>query len=157
MHTYESKQFLPISLAEAWSYFSDPKNLQAITPDDMDFQIVSDLSGTKMYEGQEIEYIVKPILGIPMKWKTLIKNVVEQEYFTDVQLMGPYKKWEHTHRFEELNGGVMMYDQINYELPWGIIGEIAHKLFVRNRIDEIFKYRYLILDKLFVKETVHAD
>ena len=151
MHTYSAKQFLPISIDEAWDFFSSPKNLAVITPPEMDFKILSQIPENGIFEGQQIDYTVKPILGIPLKWKTEIGKTSKHHFFTDKQLKGPYNVWEHTHTFEIQNNGVMMTDKILYQLPLGFIGKIMNKLFVRNKIESIFEYRRKTLNNLFVQ------
>ena len=85
LHT---KQNLPVTIDEAWNFLSDPKNLQNITPAYMGFNILSG-ADRPMYPGQIIEYTVKPLLGIKMKWVTEITHVVEKSYFVDEQRYGP--------------------------------------------------------------------
>lgn len=151
-YSIKSTQHLPISLQEAWDFFSSPNNLAKITPPDMGFIITSDKKdGEKMYAGQIITYIIKPMLGISVKWMTEITHVKEGEYFIDEQRFGPYKLWHHKHSFKKTATGVEMYDEVNYVLPFGILGTIAHKLFVRKRIEYIFGYRTKVLDDFFKK------
>ena len=145
------EQFLPISLEEAWRFFSTPRNLERITPDNMGFKILPPFDDEPMFEGQRISYIVRPLLGIPLKWETLIKNVDEPRSFTDQQVRGPYRLWVHTHTFESVEGGVNMRDEVEYALPFGIIGRIAHGVFVRKRLEQIFDFRVQTLNATFDK------
>ncbi len=149
MYKLKREQFLPISSEEAWTFFSSPKNLSMITPPDMGFKIVSGTESDEMKEGQIINYIVKPIFYIPLQWRTMIRDVVKPEQFTDIQLKGPYLIWEHSHRFVPVEGGISMIDEVNYKLPIGLLGRIMHQLFIRKRIEFIFNYRYTMLEKLF--------
>jgi ligand-binding SRPBCC domain-containing protein len=149
-YQYSAKQFLPISIESAWDFFSSPKNLATITPPEMQFQILTKLEeGKGIYEGMLIDYIVKPLLGIPLRWQTEITLVKNNQLFTDKQLKGPYKLWEHTHTFERADGGVWMTDVVVYELPFGLIGDIAHSLFVKRKLESIFAFRKHILTTLF--------
>ncbi len=151
-YSIKSTQHLPISLEEAWSFFSSPNNLAKITPPDMGFIITSDKKdGEQMYAGQIITYIIKPMFGIPVKWMTEITHVKDKEYFIDEQRFGPYKLWHHRHHFEKTENGVLMHDEVNYVLPFGILGSVAHTLFIRKRVEEIFEYRTKVVDKLFLK------
>ena len=151
-YSIKSTQHLPLSLQAAWYFFSPPNNFAKITPPDMSFIITSDKKGgEKMYAGQIITYILKPMLGIPVKWMTEITHVKEGEYFIDEQRFGPYKLWHHRHSFKKTATGVEMNDEVNYVLPFGILGTIAHKLFVRKRIEEIFTYRTKVVDDFFRK------
>jgi len=149
MHKYFTEQFLPISISEAWDFFSSPKNLALITPPELDFKILSKAENTGIFEGQQIDYTVKPLFGIPLKWKTEIGKTSMHSFFTDKQLKGPYKVWEHTHTFVVQDNGVLMKDEIIYKLPLGFVGKLMNILFVRQKIKNIFEYRRKALDKLF--------
>ncbi|MFM2212900.1 MAG: hypothetical protein RL427_163, partial [Bacteroidota bacterium] len=96
IYTLHTKQNLPISLEEAWAFLSDPKNLKTITPEYMGFKTLSGDDRT-MFPGQIIQYIVTPVLGIPMKWVTEITHVENLKYFVDEQRFGPYALWHHKH------------------------------------------------------------
>ena len=152
-YTLNTRQVLPISLEEAWAFFSSPMNLSKITPAYMNFKILSGFDEGTTREGMIIKYKVHPVLGIPLTWVTKITNVSAPHEFTDMQLKGPYKEWVHTHRFREIEGGVEMTDELVYQLPLGPIGMIAHALFVRKQVQSIFAYREATLEKLFGKST----
>lgn len=149
---YKAEQFLPIDIEKAWDFFSSPKNLSVITPPEMGFKILTELNGKEIHDGMLIDYTVKPLLGIAMHWQTKICSVEKHKVFADTQLKGPYKSWEHTHTFEKINNGVLMKDIINYELPFGFIGDIAHTLLVKKKIENIFAYRKSVLEKIFIKQ-----
>lgn len=135
------RQFLAVSLVDAWDFFSRPENLNAITPDDMSFEILTDLQGKTMYPGMIIRYKITPFAGIKMNWVTEITQVQHLTYFIDEQRFGPYAFWHHQHRFREVDGGVEMEDILHYKIPYGIIGTIADKLFVEKKVEEIFAFR----------------
>ena len=124
-------------------------NLSIITPPELGFKILSKFNGEDIYEGMKIDYSVKPLFGISMGWQTEICEIQIQKHFTDRQLKGPYKVWEHTHSFIEKKNGVLMTDVINYELPFGIVGKLVEKLLVRRKVKSIFSYRKTILEKIF--------
>lgn len=148
MHQLKQQQFLPISLEEAWDFFSNPKNLNKITPSDLVFEITSGVPET-IYEGLMITYKIKPMLNFPIKWCTEITQVKEKEVFVDEQRKGPYALWRHEHRFEELNGGVLMTDILNYRIGKSVFGWVAGKLFVHKKVREIFNYRQKVLKDQF--------
>lgn len=145
----ETTQNLPISINEAWDFLSSPSNLAKITPAYMGFEITSGFKGEKMYAGQVISYIVKPVAGIPMRWVTEITHVNEPNYFVDEQRSGPYAFWHHKHFLKEIPGGVEMRDLIHYTLPLGPLGWIANNLFVKKQLQDIFLYRKMVLEELF--------
>ena len=141
-HTLKRIQFIPVSLSEAWDFFSNPSNLATITPPGMGFHILSAHRPVRMYAGQLIEYRVSPVLGIPLYWMTEITHVQEGSYFVDEQRFGPYTMWHHQHHFKAIPGGVAMEDIVHYKIPLGILGDIANTLFVKNQLQGIFDYRY---------------
>lgn len=153
LHTFQQ---LPISLEEAWRFFSDPANLKVITPPYMGFHIMAG-GDRPMFPGQIIQYIVTPVAGIKTKWVTEITHVKEPEYFVDEQRFGPYALWHHKHFFKKIDGGVEMEDVIDYKLPLGVIGQAVHPIIVRPKLEEIFNFRRKKLEELFgsyKKETV---
>lgn len=148
LYTLHRIQNLPISAEEAWKFLSDPKNLKVITPDYMGFEIVSG-ADQPMFEGQIIQYLVRPVAGITNKWITEITHMLEGEYFVDEQRFGPYSLWHHKHFIKPIPGGVRMEDIIDYKLPFGIIGQLAHPFLVKPKLEEIFEYRRKKLIELF--------
>jgi len=148
-YVLERQQFLPIPLAEAWKFFSTPRNLATITPPEMGFVIRQPFDEKDAYAGQRITYTVKPMLGIPLTWVTLIADVEAPYKFVDTQLKGPYKRWWHEHSFESVPGGVMMRDRVEYELPLGPLGDLAHGIFVKQKLQRIFDFRTRTLERLF--------
>lgn len=150
MYQLIRKQFVPTDLETCWEFFSSPKNLKTITPPYMGFDVLTEIP-EKMYEGLMIEYRVTPLLGIPMNWITEIKYVHDYKFFVDEQRKGPYKIWHHEHHFKEVEGGVEMLDIVSYELPLGLLGKLAHPLIVKNKLEEIFVYRYKKVEEIFGK------
>jgi len=146
-------QKLPVSLGEAWSFFSNPKNLKTITPPYMGFDITSEITGDNMYAGMIITYKVKPFLDIPLNWMTEITQVSAPYFFVDNQKSGPFKIWHHQHFFKELANGVEMTDIVNYSVGFGLAGRLIEKLTVEKRVNEIFDYRYKKLEEIFGKYT----
>lgn len=141
-------QYLPIQPGEAWEFLSNPENLQKITPGEMGFEILAGSEGP-MYEGQVIHYAVAPIKGFRTRWVTEITHLREGSYFVDEQRFGPYRFWHHKHFVSGFEGGTVMRDVIDYKLPLGILGSLAHGLFVRRQLTAIFKFREKALETRF--------
>lgn len=148
MYQLKRTQLVKTDLKTCWDFFSSPRNLKTITPDYMGFDVLVDIPD-KMYEGLMIEYSVKPLLSIPMKWITEIKYVHDQEFFVDEQRKGPYKIWHHEHHFKAVEEGVEVTDIVSYELPLGFLGRLAHPIVVKNKLEEIFEYRFKKVEELF--------
>ena len=148
LYKVETTQVINTSLDECWKFFSSPKNLKEITPDYMGFEIIDGVEET-MYAGQIIQYYVKPVLGIPLKWVTEITQVKDKAFFIDEQRFGPYKLWHHQHFFKEVEEGVEMRDVVHYALPLGFLGRIARNLFIKKQLKTIFDYRFQKVNELF--------
>ncbi|BDQ12973.1 MAG: SRPBCC family protein [Chitinophagaceae bacterium] len=149
VYSIKTVQKIPISLDQAWEFFSKPDNLKEITPSNLGFNIISKHHGSTMYSGQIIEYTVKPILGIPLYWMTEITHVTDRKFFVDEQRFGPYSLWHHQHHFKEIEGGVEMTDIVHYKLPLWILGDIAHVIMVKSQLKGIFNHRYKAVEERF--------
>jgi ligand-binding SRPBCC domain-containing protein len=152
VYSLKTIQTIPVSLTQAWDFFSSPANLQAITPSNMGFNIISKHHGDKMYAGQIIEYKVSPVLGIPIYWMTEITHVEDKKHFIDEQRFGPYSLWHHQHHFKEVPGGTEMTDIVHYKLPFWFLGDVAHSLFVKKQLQHIFDYRFKKVEEIFGKK-----
>jgi ligand-binding SRPBCC domain-containing protein len=148
MYQLKRQQLVKTDMATCWDFFSSPGNLQKITPKYMGFDVLTEVP-EKMYEGLMIEYRVRPLLGIPMNWITEITHVKEHHFFVDEQRKGPYRIWHHEHHFETVDNGVLMSDIVSYELPFGILGKIAHPILVQRKLNEIFDFRFEIVEEIF--------
>jgi ligand-binding SRPBCC domain-containing protein len=150
IHTLQRTLTFPATLAEAWDYFSSPRNLSRITPPEMGFEIRTPDLPPVMYEGMMIAYTVRPLLGVPMSWLTEITRVRPLEYFVDEQRVGPYSIWHHEHWFRDAGGGqVEMRDKITYVLPFGPLGDLAHPILVAPQLRRIFDFRETAVRELF--------
>ena len=145
--TLERLQVIPRTVEEVFPFFADPANLARITPDSLDFRITSE-GPTNISPGTLIDYRLS-LFGIPFRWRSRIETVEENRRFTDVQVRGPYRRWHHLHRFWSIPQGTLMLDRVEYELPLGIVGRLAHRAFVRRSLERIFEYRRKVLRLLF--------
>ena len=148
MHSLRQTQILSVSREKLWDFISVPQNLNEITPPKMAFKIVGELPKSA-FAGLLLEYKVKiPVLGWT-SWLTEIKYVTDGYSFMDEQRVGPYKLWLHKHTLEDVEGGTKMTDEIHYQMPFGPLGVIAHVLFVKRTLKQIFDYRREKLDEIF--------
>ncbi len=152
VHQLQRQQQLNCDIQTAWKFFSSANNLSEITPKDMNFVVRTQLSDAEIYEGMLIDYYVSPLLGIKLNWQTEITEVNFQKSFTDFQKKGPFKLWNHFHEFILNDKGVLMMDTVSYELPFGFLGEIAHSVMVKKKLEYIFDYRFKILEETFNKK-----
>jgi len=148
IHRLHQQQLIPASIEDVWAYFSNPENLNELTPPDMSFEITH--SGQKeMYPGQLIEYRVQFIRGIKSRWLTEIAHVRQHAYFVDEQRIGPYQFWYHEHWFETVDDGVRITDHVTYAMPFSLLGEVVHAFWIQKRLTAIFDYRQRKIIELF--------
>lgn len=140
-------QLIHRPLAEVFPFFESPENLSKITPPWLNF-IIRTPAPVDMKSGAFIEYTIR-WLGLPIRWKTEIKDFDPPFRFVDEQIRGPYTLWHHTHVFNSVNGSTEMTDLVKYRLPFGPIGRIVHALWIRRQLQEIFDYRYNAIEKIF--------
>jgi hypothetical protein len=139
------------SFDSVFKVFEDPYNLAKITPGSLSFEVTSK-ERVVMRKGAEIEYTIK-WLGLPMHWKTLIVEYEPPFLFVDEQVKGPYSLWRHRHTFEAAPDGVNVADHVDYALPFGVLGDLAHALTVGRQLLGIFNYRQEKLKDLLRCET----
>lgn len=130
--------------SEVFPFFSEAGNLDAITPPWLHFRIVT-AQPVEMRAGALIDYVLR-VRGLPLRWRTLIREWEPPHRFVDEQLRGPYRQWIHTHTFEPHDGGTLARDVVRYAVP---LDFIAYPLFVRRDIDQIFAFRQKALRERF--------
>lgn len=146
-HEFLSETWFTQNKEEIFPFFVEAKNLEKLTPDFLKFKVLSKSSQT-IQEGTIIDYKLS-LYGVPMKWKTLIKDWSPSKQFVDTQLKGPYKLWHHTHDFIDFAGGTLMRDRVLYRIPFGWIGNLGGTLFVQFNVKKIFAYRQKVMSKIF--------
>lgn len=147
---------LPVSVSEAWAFFSDPRNLRRITPPSLGIKITCDIP-SRMHPGMLVTYSITPFLNLPIRWTTEITHVLEPRLFVDEQRFGPYRFWHHQHHFREVEGGTEVEDIVHYALPFGSVGRCIGGRFIRRQLDGIFTFRRRFLEETFGRSTVHRD
>lgn len=144
---FEATQFVQRPLTKVFEFFSDAHNLESITPPWVHFKILN-VSTPAIQQGTLIDYSLR-IHGVPVQWRTQIDEWNPPHQFVDHQLKGPYSKWDHTHSFQEAQGGTLMVDRVRYRVPIGALGQAVAGAFVRNDVEKIFGYRHSVIEKRF--------
>lgn len=140
IHLLERRQRVELPIADAFEFYADARNLEAITPPWLGFELTTP-GEIEMGEGALIEYRLK-LHGVPVRWRTRIEAWEPPHRFVDVQLSGPYALWHHTHRFEaDGPDAVWIGDRVRYSLPLWPFGELAERFLVRRDVERIFAYR----------------
>ncbi len=147
IYSFRTEQFLPISAYEAWHFFSTPSNLQKLTPKELDFRITSPRL-EKIHPGQIVTYSIKIFPLFRSQWVTEITVVEDKKFFIDEQRYGPYKMWHHKHSFTEVDGGVLMSDEVYLKLPFPLLAPLAYRLYIKKKLNAIFEFRHKHLEKM---------
>lgn len=148
-YQFKRQQLLNTSVETLWNFISSPRNLSKITPEHMQFNIITPDIPEKMYEGMIIAYKIRLLPLVRLNWVTEISKVEDFRYFVDEQLIGPYRLWHHEHILEPHKDGVLMTDIVSYSPPFGIIGKLSQSLFISSQLKEIFTYREKVLSQMF--------
>lgn len=135
---------IPRPCEEVFAFFADARNLQTLTPPWLHFEIKTP-GEIKMAAGTLIDYRLR-VRGLPIAWQTLIDEWDPPHRFTDHQRRGPYRWWEHEHRFEQYAGGTRMFDTVDYGIP---LGFILHPLLIRRDLHAIFTFREEMMRRIF--------
>jgi ligand-binding SRPBCC domain-containing protein len=146
IHRLEREQLVQRPLEEVFDFFSKAENLEALTPRFLRFRILTPLP-IEMRAGARIVYALS-LFGLPLRWRTLISAWEPGVRFVDEQESGPYALWHHTHEFEAVPGGTLVRDRVDYALPFGPLGDLAHALFVQHTLGRIFDFRHAAVERV---------
>ena len=146
MYVLDRTQRLDASLEEVFAFFAEASNLARITPPWLGFRIHG--AAPDMAAGVRVEYRIR-WLFFTLSWVTRITRFERPAGFQDVQERGPYRRWVHTHTFVADRGAVLMRDRVEYALPFGALGRLAHALVVRRQLQGIFDFRRAAAARIF--------
>ena len=147
IHTLEREQELPGTPAEVFDLFADARNLEAITPPLLRFEVITPGEVT-MRVGALITYRLH-LHGVPVSWLTSIQDWDPPHRFIDQQVRGPFALWHHTHELLPSGpDGTRMRDTVRYAVGYGPLGEIAHRVLVRRDLETIFDFRARKVEEL---------
>lgn len=136
--TIAQEQLIARPRAEVFEFFSDPRNLECLTPPWLNFKI--DEIPDELTDGALIKYSLK-LRGLPIHWVTRIEQWEPGVKFVDLQIAGPYALWHHTHEFEDAEGGTLVRDTVRYRVPFGPLGKLIDRVQVSRDTEKIFNYR----------------
>lgn len=140
----EAVQFLPHARERVFEFFADAFQLETITPPWLKFRVLTP-APIRVVPGTLIDYRLR-LHGVPIRWRSRITVWEPPFRFVDEQIRGPYRRWHHEHFFEEVAGGTLCRDVVDYAVPGG---RLVNALLVGPDVRRIFEYRRNKLRELF--------
>jgi len=145
-HVHESRVWLARPRPEVFAFFAEPTVLERLTPPAFRLRLVN--RDVTMTAGAVLEFRLRWLGMVPLRWRAFVREWDPPFRFVDVQVRGPYARWEHRHRFLEEGGGTWVEDRVTYRLPLGPLGRVAHALLVKRQLRELWEYRHRQLAEL---------
>jgi ligand-binding SRPBCC domain-containing protein len=145
-HVFESRVWLARPRPEVFAFFAEPTSLQRLTPPA--FRVRLQNPGVTLTTGAVLDFRLRWLGVVPLRWRAFVREWDPPFRFVDVQVRGPYARWEHRHRFLEEGGGTWVEDRVTYRLPFGPLGELAHVLVVERQLRELWAFRQQQLAEL---------
>ncbi len=154
IHVFECEQVVIARRDDVFRFFEDPRNLSKISPPSL---VVDEQTADypPMSVGLEIAHPIR-WFGLSVQWRSRITEYDPPRRFVDEQIRGPYRSWRHEHSFEDAGNRTLMRDRVQYELPFGILGEITRRLVVARQLRSIFDYRARRVAEVFLPKTTDA-
>lgn len=144
----DTRSWYPAPLDVVFAFFSNPKNLEPITPPFLRFEVLT--RDVEMRAGARLDYRLR-LHGVPLRWQSEITVWEPNVRFCDEQRRGPYKYWRHAHLFREERGGTRVEDGVDYDVPGG---SLVHQLLVAPDLVEIFRFRHERLEQTFGHDPI---
>lgn len=144
-HVLESRFWLAMPRSDVFAFFADPHHLELLTPPAMCLRLLT--PDAVMKAGAVLDFQLSWVV-VPLTWRAFIREYDPPYRFVDVQVRGPYSRWEHRHRFLEEDGGTWVDDRVTYRLPLGPLGVVAHALVVHRQLRALWDYRRRRLEAL---------
>jgi ligand-binding SRPBCC domain-containing protein len=159
-HRFQTEQWLPYPKEQVFAFFADPANLPPLMPKWQQArveraQLVAPLEVTGDYAGAgsviTISFRPVPLVPLRLEWEAYIAEFRWNDYFCDEQRRGPFRYFCHCHRIREERNGSVVSDAVEYELPLGLLGDLANGLAVKRQISSLFSYRQKMLPLLLAR------
>lgn len=150
-HVLRTSVVLEHSREDLFAFFSDAFKLEEITPPWLRFRILTP-APIRIRQGALLDYSIQ-LHRIPIRWRTEISSWDPPYSFTDRQIRGPYRLWEHLHTFETVAEGTLATDEVRYRVPGG---RVVNWLLVQRDLERIFQFRHQRMLELFPPRSPSA-
>lgn len=134
----ESRMWLPKPRVEVFAFFADPVNVPSVMPPSLRVRLGA--SPPAMAAGAVFDLRLV-WLGVPLRWRAFVREYDPPVRFLDVQVRGPYARWEHRHLFLVDGEGTRVEERVVYRLPFGPLGRLAHTVLIGRQLATLWAYR----------------
>lgn len=83
--------------------------------------------------------------GVPFHLTSIVFDIAPPHRFRDRQTQGPFAEFHHEHVFEQHPQGTLMRDTIDFRSPFGPIGAVVDRLFMREYLRRLIDERGAVL------------
>lgn len=146
-YVVETRMWLARPRADVFAFFTDPTTVARVTPPRFRLRLLDPVR--TIGAGTVLDYRLT-WFGVPVRWRAFIREYDPPFRFVDVQVRGPFARWEHRHRFLEEEGGTWVEDRVTYRLPLGPLGRAAHAVLVRRELSRMWIHRQRRIGELLV-------
>jgi ligand-binding SRPBCC domain-containing protein len=137
MQSFRHSFSVDAEISKVWDFYTDLHHLEVITPPDLGIRVLK-CTHQQLEEGSEVWLTGK--LLTKSNWHSQITSLKPYEYI-DEMLSGRFPVWKHAHKFRrEGESRTEVIDEIDYELPFGLVGRLFDPYFKR-RLEKTFRYR----------------
>jgi ligand-binding SRPBCC domain-containing protein len=169
-HSIQFEQWVPVPLERVFLFLANPSNLPRIMPPQTGTELVrlklvpppgigagsATITDRAPLAGTSSEIVTSfrlvPFLPFRAQWTALITEFEWNHHFADMQKRGPFKSFHHRHELREEERkqvrGTIVRDVIEYDVGFGLLGDLAQRLFVSRQLQRTFAYRQQALEKV---------
>lgn len=139
---------LDASPEEVFAWHERPEAFEDLAPPWEPVEIL-ERTGSIRDEGSRV--VIRMKMGpIPLKWIAEHRDCIPGVQFRDIQISGPFARWEHTHRFEsDGNQGCWLEDRVVYRLPGGFLGQWLGGKMTKRKLNRLFDHRHRVTATAF--------
>lgn len=123
-------------IGEVFAFYDTPGNLRLVTPSKSGIEI--ERLPKDLRPGALFGYRLR---GWPLelRWEALVSEYQPPARFVNVQSRGRFRQWSHEHHFEPEGTSTRVREQLKYQMPPGLVSSVAHKLYVREKLEELIR------------------
>ena len=140
VHRYMRRTHIQAPAERVFRWHEQPAAFEKLVPPGELVRVMSQTGGIRNGGRAELAIGRWPAR---IRWIAEHDQYVEDRQFRDVQTRGPFRRWEHTHIVEpDGPDACHLEDRVEYELPFGWLGETLLGNIVASKIERLFEYRH---------------